>query len=73
MVFLFFCFLQITIQGQILPYTGPGVKNVFFRSAGADQEEEGVDLCSVEQVALDYYMANGFTHGKLYRNQPLAC
>ncbi|KAJ8029230.1 Fanconi-associated nuclease 1 [Holothuria leucospilota] len=55
---------SITIQGQILPYTGPGVKNVFFRLGCPDQEEEGVDLCSVEQVALDYYLANGFTHGK---------
>ncbi|XP_071845071.1 fanconi-associated nuclease 1-like isoform X2 [Apostichopus japonicus] len=54
---------SITIQGKILPYTGPGIKNTFFRES-SEELEEGVELCSVEQVAIDYYLRNGYTNGK---------
>ncbi|PIK62176.1 putative fanconi-associated nuclease 1 isoform X2 [Apostichopus japonicus] len=54
---------SITIQGKILPYTGPGIKNTFFRES-SEELEEGVELCPVEQVAIDYYLRNGYTHGK---------
>lgn len=54
---------KITIQGKILPYTGPGIKNTFFRES-SEELEEGVELCSVEQVAIDYYLRNGYTNGE---------
>ncbi|XP_041464130.1 fanconi-associated nuclease 1-like isoform X1 [Lytechinus variegatus] len=55
---------KVTIQGTVLPHHGPGVRNTFISSyQGPVETDEGIVVCSVEQVALEHYKQQGYTEG----------
>ncbi|XP_072038420.1 fanconi-associated nuclease 1-like [Amphiura filiformis] len=59
---------KVTIQGQVLPFQAPGVKNTFVRrlqtgSPSSRVNTADVAICSVEQVALQHYKDLGFEEG----------
>ncbi|XP_071506665.1 fanconi-associated nuclease 1-like [Diadema antillarum] len=52
------------IKGTVLPHHGPGVRNTFISSyQGKTEADEGIVVCSVEQVALEHYKQQGYTEG----------
>ncbi len=54
----------MTIQGQILPYQGPGIKNTFVREwTGGKKRDGDLAICSVEEVALHHYKNLGYEEG----------
>lgn len=64
-----------TIEANILEQIIPGRKTIFMQensirstasqTSSESQATSNVDICSVEQIALTYYMKNdGYTHGK---------
>ena len=49
------------LQSDILP----GRKTIFVQnSSQLHSNEKNLEICSVEQIALSYYLKNGFTNGK---------
>eukprot|EP00057_Strongylocentrotus_purpuratus_P007947 XP_011662421.1 PREDICTED: fanconi-associated nuclease 1 isoform X2 [Strongylocentrotus purpuratus] len=55
---------KVTIKGTVLPHHGPGVRNTFISSyQGTEETDEGIVVCSVEQVALEHYKQQGYTEG----------
>lgn len=52
---------QVTITGRLCPQLGMG-KSVFVLEAGGPATPATV-LCSVEELALDYYRRSGFDQG----------
>lgn len=55
---------KVVIKGTILPHHGPGVRNTFISSyQGTSETDEGIVVCSVEQVALEHYKQLGYTEG----------
>jgi hypothetical protein len=53
---------QVTITGRLCPQHGMG-KSVFVVDTG-DTATSTTVLCSVEELALDYYRRSGFDQGK---------
>lgn len=63
---LFIYSLQFTIQGLLLPRFAEGLNTVFIRRNESSEElHDDFVVCSVEQVALDYYLENGYNDGRI--------
>lgn len=60
---------QVTITGRLCPQRGMG-KSVFVMESG-DTDDPTTVLCSVEELALDYYRCNGFDQGKQNNIAPI--
>ncbi|XP_071794297.1 fanconi-associated nuclease 1-like [Asterias amurensis] len=55
---------RVTIEGQILPYQAPGIKNTFVREwTGGKKQDGDLAICSVEEVALHHYKSLGYEEG----------
>lgn len=53
----------VTITGRPLPRDLPGHKSMFIREDVQSDDVNEVTLCSVEELVLHHYLANGYTHG----------
>ncbi|XP_022106779.1 fanconi-associated nuclease 1-like [Acanthaster planci] len=55
---------RVTIEGRVLPYQAPGIKNTFVREWTGDRKREGdMAICRVEEVALEHYKGLGYPEG----------
>ena len=58
--------IQVTIEGQVLPYQAPGIKNTFVREwTGGKKRDGDMAICRVEEVALQHYKELGYEEGIL--------
>ncbi|KAI9556447.1 hypothetical protein GHT06_016235 [Daphnia sinensis] len=54
----------VIITGRSLPRDLPGHKSMFIRGdSDANMDVGDITLCSVEELVLQHYMENGYTHG----------